>query len=197
MFYEVAKRDHGLPHDPFKALVAPRPIGWISTASAKGEINLSPYSFFNAVSDQPPMVAFCLAGQEGRAHLHRGNGRVRLQPRHVRAARRRERDFGAAGTRRKRDDPRRADAGAVAPRQAAARRRGAGGARMPASADGAADAAIGRRGALFPGDRRGSRNPHRRAFHRRMASSTRPRCGRSRGPVIAITSWRRPTRASP
>jgi len=64
MFYEVAKRDHGLPHDPFKALVAPRPIGWISTASAKGEINLSPYSFFNAVSDQPPMVAFASQGRK-------------------------------------------------------------------------------------------------------------------------------------
>jgi flavin reductase (DIM6/NTAB) family NADH-FMN oxidoreductase RutF len=64
MFYEVAKRDHGLPHDPFKALVAPRPIGWISTASAKGEINLSPYSFFNAVSDQPPMVAFSSQGRK-------------------------------------------------------------------------------------------------------------------------------------
>jgi flavin reductase (DIM6/NTAB) family NADH-FMN oxidoreductase RutF len=64
MFYEVAKRDHGLPHDPFKALVAPRPIGWISTVSAKGEINLSPYSFFNAVSDQPPMVAFSSQGRK-------------------------------------------------------------------------------------------------------------------------------------
>jgi flavin reductase (DIM6/NTAB) family NADH-FMN oxidoreductase RutF len=64
MFYEVAKRDHGLPHDPFKALVAPRPIGWITAASARGEINLSPYSFFNAVSDQPPMVAFSSQGRK-------------------------------------------------------------------------------------------------------------------------------------
>lgn len=58
MFYDVAKRDHGLPHDPFKALVAPRPIGWITALSAAGEVNLAPYSFFNAVSDRPPMVAF-------------------------------------------------------------------------------------------------------------------------------------------
>jgi flavin reductase (DIM6/NTAB) family NADH-FMN oxidoreductase RutF len=64
MFYEVAKRDHGLPHDPFKALVAPRPIGWITAMSAKGEINLSPYSFFNAVSDVPPMVAFSSLGKK-------------------------------------------------------------------------------------------------------------------------------------
>lgn len=64
MFYEVAKRNHGLPHDPFKALVAPRPIGWISAMSAKGEVNLSPYSFFNAVSDVPPMVAFSSHGRK-------------------------------------------------------------------------------------------------------------------------------------
>jgi flavin reductase (DIM6/NTAB) family NADH-FMN oxidoreductase RutF len=64
MFYEVAKRNHGLPYDPFKALVAPRPIGWITAMSAKGEINLSPYSFFNAVSDTPPMVAFSSAGRK-------------------------------------------------------------------------------------------------------------------------------------
>jgi flavin reductase (DIM6/NTAB) family NADH-FMN oxidoreductase RutF len=64
MFYEVAKRDHGLPHDPFKALVAPRPIGWITAVSTKGEINLSPYSFFNAVSDLPPMVAFSSLGKK-------------------------------------------------------------------------------------------------------------------------------------
>ena len=64
MFYDVAKRDHGLPHDPFKALVAPRPIGWITAVSAKGEINLSPYSFFNAVSDLPPMVAFSSQGRK-------------------------------------------------------------------------------------------------------------------------------------
>jgi len=57
MFYEVEK-GHGLPHDPVKALVAPRPIGWISAMSAKGETNLSPYSFFNAISDRPHMVMF-------------------------------------------------------------------------------------------------------------------------------------------
>lgn len=64
MFYETAANAHGLPHDPFKALVTPRPIGWITAISAKGEINLSPYSFFNAVSERPPMVAFSSAGRK-------------------------------------------------------------------------------------------------------------------------------------
>jgi flavin reductase (DIM6/NTAB) family NADH-FMN oxidoreductase RutF len=64
MFYETAANNHGLPHDPFKAIVTPRPIGWITTMSAKGEINLSPYSFFNAISDRPPMVAFSSAGRK-------------------------------------------------------------------------------------------------------------------------------------
>ena len=60
-FYEPAT-GHGLPHDPFKAIVAPRPIGWISTLSAAGRPNLAPYSFFNAVGDTPPMVAFSSSG---------------------------------------------------------------------------------------------------------------------------------------
>jgi flavin reductase (DIM6/NTAB) family NADH-FMN oxidoreductase RutF len=64
MFYEPTKRDHGLPHDPFKALVVPRPIGWITAVSARGEVNLSPYSFFNAVSDRPPMVMFSSDGRK-------------------------------------------------------------------------------------------------------------------------------------
>ena len=60
-FYEPAK-GHGLPHDPFKAIVAPRPIGWISSRDAEGRVNLPPYSFFNAVSDRPPMVMFSSGG---------------------------------------------------------------------------------------------------------------------------------------
>src|SRR3954454_4657671 len=62
MFYDTAKNDHGLPRDPFKAIVAPRPIGWITSMSANGEINLAPYSFFNAVSDAPPIVLFSSEG---------------------------------------------------------------------------------------------------------------------------------------
>jgi flavin reductase (DIM6/NTAB) family NADH-FMN oxidoreductase RutF len=62
MFYEPHKNDHGLPRDPFKAIVAPRPVGWITAMNAKGEINLAPYSFFNAVSDVPPIVMFSSEG---------------------------------------------------------------------------------------------------------------------------------------
>lgn len=57
MFYEP-KLGHGLPHDPFKAIVAPRPIGWISTLDEAGRPNLAPYSFFNAVGSAPPIVLF-------------------------------------------------------------------------------------------------------------------------------------------
>ena len=56
MFYEPAK-GHGLPHSPFNAIVAPRPIGWISTRASTGD-NLAPYSFFNAVAYHPPQVIF-------------------------------------------------------------------------------------------------------------------------------------------
>jgi flavin reductase (DIM6/NTAB) family NADH-FMN oxidoreductase RutF len=64
MFYDARARDHGLPHDPFKALVTPRPIGWITAVNALGAVNLAPYSFFNAVSDRPPMVAFSSDGRK-------------------------------------------------------------------------------------------------------------------------------------
>ncbi|WP_106745651.1 flavin reductase family protein [Yoonia maritima] len=57
MFYEP-KNGHGLPHNPFNAVVSPRPIGWISTRSADGHDNLAPYSFFNAVAYEPPQVMF-------------------------------------------------------------------------------------------------------------------------------------------
>jgi flavin reductase (DIM6/NTAB) family NADH-FMN oxidoreductase RutF len=62
LFYDTARDDHGLPHNPFKALVGPRPIGWITAMSRNGDVNLSPYSFFNAVSDRPDMVAFSSQG---------------------------------------------------------------------------------------------------------------------------------------
>ncbi len=62
MFYEPTKRNHGLPHDPFKAIVAPRPIGWISSMDKQGRVNLAPYSFFNGVATFPPMVMFASDG---------------------------------------------------------------------------------------------------------------------------------------
>jgi flavin reductase (DIM6/NTAB) family NADH-FMN oxidoreductase RutF len=58
MFYEPDKRDHGLPYDPFKAIVAPRPIGWITSMNAKGEVNLAPYSFFNGIGSRPALIMF-------------------------------------------------------------------------------------------------------------------------------------------
>ncbi len=58
MFYETEKNDHGLPHNPFKAIIAPRPIGWISSVDKDGKTNLAPYSFFNCVCDTPPIVMF-------------------------------------------------------------------------------------------------------------------------------------------
>jgi flavin reductase (DIM6/NTAB) family NADH-FMN oxidoreductase RutF len=63
MFYEP-RLGHGLPHDPFKAIVAPRPIGWISTVDEQGRHNLAPYSYFNAISSKPPMVAFSSEGMK-------------------------------------------------------------------------------------------------------------------------------------
>ena len=56
-YYEPAN-GHGLKYDPFNAIVAPRPIGWISSRDAKGNINLAPYSFFNAFCYKPPIVGF-------------------------------------------------------------------------------------------------------------------------------------------
>ncbi|PYE83966.1 flavin reductase family protein [Pseudoroseicyclus aestuarii] len=61
MFYRPAE-GHGLPHNPFGAIVAPRPIGWISTRGTDGRDNLAPYSFFNAVAYTPPQVMFSTTG---------------------------------------------------------------------------------------------------------------------------------------
>ncbi len=67
MFYETRLNDHGLRADPMKALVVPRPIGWISTRSPRGETNLAPYSFFNMVDDEPPLVLFSSGGMKDSA----------------------------------------------------------------------------------------------------------------------------------
>lgn len=60
-FYEPA-HGHGLAHDPLNAIVAPRPIGWISTRSAAGVRNLAPYSFFNLLNYSPPLIGFSSTG---------------------------------------------------------------------------------------------------------------------------------------
>jgi flavin reductase (DIM6/NTAB) family NADH-FMN oxidoreductase RutF len=62
MYYDALVNDHGLRHDPFKALIAPRPIGWISTVSRNGTLNLAPYSFFAAVAEKPAYVMFSATG---------------------------------------------------------------------------------------------------------------------------------------
>ncbi|WP_166267913.1 flavin reductase family protein [Marinobacter caseinilyticus] len=60
-FYEPVQ-GHGLAHDPFNAMVAPRPIGWISSQDQEGVLNLAPYSFFNAFNYHPPIVGFSSVG---------------------------------------------------------------------------------------------------------------------------------------
>jgi len=62
-FYEPAK-GHGLPHDPFNAIVGPRPIGWISSRSGAGILNLAPYSFFNGFNYTPPIIGFASVGRK-------------------------------------------------------------------------------------------------------------------------------------
>jgi flavin reductase (DIM6/NTAB) family NADH-FMN oxidoreductase RutF len=62
MHYRPNIDNHGLPHNPFKAIVSPRPIGWISSLSKDGVANLAPYSFFNGIQDDPPRVMFSASG---------------------------------------------------------------------------------------------------------------------------------------
>jgi len=64
MFYDPRSEPHGLAHNPFNALIVPRPIGWISSLATDGTANLAPYSFFNAVSGEPPFVMFSSAGRK-------------------------------------------------------------------------------------------------------------------------------------
>lgn len=63
MFYQP-KDGHALPHNPFKAIVSPRPIAWVSTQDTNGVRNLAPYSFFNALADNPPQVMFASTGKK-------------------------------------------------------------------------------------------------------------------------------------
>ncbi|WP_296001089.1 flavin reductase family protein [Rugamonas sp.] len=62
-FYQPSQ-GHGLPHDPFNAIVGPRPIGWISSRSAQGVLNLAPYSFFNGFNYTPPIIGFASIGRK-------------------------------------------------------------------------------------------------------------------------------------
>jgi flavin reductase (DIM6/NTAB) family NADH-FMN oxidoreductase RutF len=84
LFYDP-RQGHGLPYDPFKAIVAPRPIGWISTLDAKGRPNLAPYSFFNAVLSRPHMVMFTTETMKHSAAnaIETGEFVFNLCPRHL------------------------------------------------------------------------------------------------------------------
>lgn len=64
MYYYETAQGHGLPHDPFNAIVGPRPIGWISSQDAEGRLNLAPYSFFNAFNYVPPIIGFASVGRK-------------------------------------------------------------------------------------------------------------------------------------
>ncbi|HAL67959.1 flavin reductase family protein [Pseudomonas fulva] len=64
MYYYEPAKGHGLPHDPFNAIVGPRPIGWISSQDQQGRLNLAPYSFFNAFNYIPPIIGFCSVGRK-------------------------------------------------------------------------------------------------------------------------------------
>lgn len=72
-FYEP-RLGHGLPHDPFNAIVGPRPIGWISSCDAEGRFNLAPYSFFNAFNYTPPIIGFASIGAKDTLHNARATG---------------------------------------------------------------------------------------------------------------------------
>ena len=68
------KNGHGLPHDPFNAIVGPRPIGWISSQSNAGVVNLAPYSFFNAFNYVPPIIGFSSVGYKDTLRNIEENG---------------------------------------------------------------------------------------------------------------------------
>lgn len=70
----TADEPHGLPHDPFKAIIAPRPIGWIATLDREGRANLAPYSFFNALSSRPHLIGFSSEGLKHSAANVRETG---------------------------------------------------------------------------------------------------------------------------
>ena len=75
LFYAPEKRDKSiLRHDPFKSIIAPRPIGWVTTMGVDGAINLAPYSFFNAFADRPPILAFSSVGVKDSLEFARETG---------------------------------------------------------------------------------------------------------------------------
>ena len=121
-FYEPAK-GHGLKHDPFNAIIAPRPIGWISSRDAKGNINLAPYSFFNAFCYVPPIIGFSSTNWKDSVENIQETGEFVWNFATMDLAQADERDRGACRPRGRRVQDRRADRRARQARQRAARRR--------------------------------------------------------------------------
>ncbi len=78
MFYRP-EEGHGLPHNPFNAIVTPRPIGWISTRDANGRNNLAPYSFFNAIAYVPPQVMFASTGSKPDRSLGKDSSQIAIE----------------------------------------------------------------------------------------------------------------------
>jgi flavin reductase (DIM6/NTAB) family NADH-FMN oxidoreductase RutF len=74
MYFYEPKNGHGLKHDPFNAIVGPRPIGWVSTKGADGSVNLAPYSFFNAFNYTPPILGFSSNGAKNSLRNVRETG---------------------------------------------------------------------------------------------------------------------------
>src|SRR3546814_4559842 len=72
MFYDTRTGDHGLPHDPFKACVVPRPIGWITSMNEAGRVNLATYSFFTGGAGNPPDRQSVVKGKEGYVSVDNG-----------------------------------------------------------------------------------------------------------------------------
>jgi flavin reductase (DIM6/NTAB) family NADH-FMN oxidoreductase RutF len=66
-YYYEPSQGHGLPHDPFNAIIGPRPIGWISSKDRQGRLNLAPHSFFNAFNYKPPIIGFSTTGWKDTA----------------------------------------------------------------------------------------------------------------------------------
>ena len=121
-YYEPAN-GHGLKHDPFNAIIAPRPIGWISSRDAKGNINLAPYSFFNGFSYVPPIIGFSSTSWKDSVANIQETGEFVWNLATMDLAQADERHRGACRPRRQRVRDRRADGGAGQARQRAARRR--------------------------------------------------------------------------
>jgi flavin reductase (DIM6/NTAB) family NADH-FMN oxidoreductase RutF len=73
-YYYEPSTGHGLPHNPFNAIIGPRPIGWIATRGADGRFNLAPYSFFNAFAYTPPIIGFGSTGAKDTLRNVRATG---------------------------------------------------------------------------------------------------------------------------